>query len=60
MADAVRPYRTLGYPVVPAFFVLAAAAAIAASFYESVRMSLLGTGILLVGVLVYAITRRRS
>jgi hypothetical protein len=44
---------------VPAFFVLAAAAAIAASFYESVRMSLLGTGILLVGVLVYAITRRR-
>jgi APA family basic amino acid/polyamine antiporter len=59
MADAVRPYRTLGYPVVPAFFVLAAAAAIAASFYESVRMSLLGTGILLVGVLVYAITRRR-
>lgn len=58
--DVPRPYRTLGYPVVPAFFVLAAVAGIVSSFYKSLRMSLLGTAILAVGVLVYHLVRRRS
>src|SRR6185312_16252831 len=43
MPDAERPYRTLGYPAVPAFFVLAAVAGIVSSFYKSLRMSLLGS-----------------
>jgi APA family basic amino acid/polyamine antiporter len=58
--DAPRPYRALGYPVVPAFFVLAAAAGVASSFVASARTSLLGVGILLVGVAVHAAGRRRA
>ncbi|HEY9449757.1 MAG TPA: amino acid permease, partial [Gemmatimonadaceae bacterium] len=53
MPHVRRPYRVPGYPLIPAFFVLAAAAGIASSFYKSLRMSLLGSGILLIGVLVY-------
>jgi APA family basic amino acid/polyamine antiporter len=60
MPDAPRPYRVLGYPLVPAFFVLAAAAGIASSFYRSVRMSLLGSALLVIGVVVYMVTRRRA
>ena len=55
--DAPRPYRTVGYPVVPGLFVLAAVLGIVSSFYKSLRMSLLGTAILLAGVAVYAATR---
>lgn len=51
--DAPRPYRVPGYPVLPAFFVVAAAAGIASSFYKSLRMSLLGSAILLLGVIIY-------
>lgn len=58
--DAPRPYRTLGYPVLPAFFVLAAVVGIVSSFYKSLQMSLLGTAILLLGVAVYWITTRRA
>lgn len=59
MPHAPRPYRTLGYPVVPAFFVLAAVAGITSSFYKSLRMSLLGSAILLAGVLVFYVYRLR-
>lgn len=58
--DVPRPYRTLGYPVVPAFFVLAAIAGITSSFYASLRMSLLGTLILLAGIVVFVMVRRRA
>lgn len=57
---APRPYRVIGYPVVPAFFVVAAVAGITSSFYASWRMSLLGTAILLAGIGVFAATRRRA
>lgn len=53
MPDVRRPYRVPGYPALPAFFVLAAVAGIASSFYKSFRMSLLGCAILLIGVLIY-------
>jgi basic amino acid/polyamine antiporter, APA family len=53
MPDAPRPYRVPGYPLLPVFFVLAAVAGIASSFYKSLRMSLLGSAILLVGVAIY-------
>jgi APA family basic amino acid/polyamine antiporter len=58
--DAPRPYRTAGYPVVPALFVLAAVLGIVSSFYKSLRMSLLGTLLLVLGVAVYRFTRRTS
>ncbi len=59
MPDAIRPYRALGYPVVPAFFVFAAVAGIVSSFYKSLRMSLLGSALLAVGILVFMLLRRR-
>jgi APA family basic amino acid/polyamine antiporter len=55
-----RPYRTLGYPVTPTFFVLAAMAGIVSSFYRSPRMSLLGTGLLVFGVGAYAVAWMRG
>lgn len=60
MPNADRPYRVLGYPVVPAFFVLAAITGIVSSFYKSLRMSLLGTAILAAGIVVFAVVRRRA
>lgn len=57
--DAPRPYRAVGYPVLPAFFVVAAVAGIASSFYKSLHMSLLGTAILLLGAGVFWVTTRR-
>ncbi|HEX6815198.1 MAG TPA: amino acid permease [Gemmatimonadaceae bacterium] len=59
MPNAMRPYRTLGYPVVPAFFVVAAVAGIVSSFYKSLRMSLLGSALLALGVVVFVVLRRR-
>lgn len=51
--DAARPYRVLGYPVLPAFFVLAALAAIASSIVSHPLMSALGMLLLGAGVLVF-------
>jgi len=59
MPNAIRPYRALGYPVVPAFFVLAAVAGIASSFYKSLRMSLLGSALVAFGIVVFMVLRRR-
>jgi APA family basic amino acid/polyamine antiporter len=56
--DAPRPYRAWGYPVVPALFVLAAVLGIVSAYKSSLRTSLLGTGILLAGVVVFYVTTR--
>jgi len=58
--DAERPYRALGYPVVPGFFVLAAAAGVVSAVVASPRTSLLGAGLLGAGALVYGASRRRA
>ena len=58
--DAPRPYRAWGYPVVPALFVVAAVLGIVSAYRSSLRTSLLGTGILLLGVLVFYVTTRRK
>jgi APA family basic amino acid/polyamine antiporter len=58
--DAPRPYRAWGYPVVPALFVMAAVLGIVSAYVSSLRTSLLGTGILLIGVLVFYATTRRT
>lgn len=57
--DAPRPYRAWGYPIVPGFFVVAAVFGIVSAYISSLRTSLLGTGILLVGVVVYYVAKRR-
>ena len=57
--DARRPYRAWGYPIVPGFFVVAAVFGIVSAYVASLRTSLLGTLILLIGVAVFYLTARR-
>jgi len=57
--DAPRPYRALGYPVLPALFVLAAAVGIVSAFVAAPKTSLFGTGLLLAGVVVYSAVKKR-
>ena len=51
--DAPRPYRAWGYPIVPGFFVVSAVFGVVSAFIAAPRTSVLGTGILLAGVIVY-------
>jgi APA family basic amino acid/polyamine antiporter len=57
--DAPRPYRAWGYPVVPAFFVIAAAFGVASAFISSPRTSLLGCVLLVAGAIAYGVAVRR-
>ena len=59
LPELPRPYRVLGYPVLPAMFVFAAVAGVASAFIAAPRMSLLGCGLLLVGALVYRLGGNR-
>jgi hypothetical protein len=43
----------LGYPWLPAFFVLSAAVGIVSAYVSALKMSLVGTGMLIAGVVVY-------
>ena len=58
--DTPRPYRSLGYPVLPALFVLAAAIGVVSAYVSAPKMSLFGTAILAVGVVVHLTTRRTA
>ncbi|HEX6314648.1 MAG TPA: amino acid permease [Gemmatimonadaceae bacterium] len=58
--DAPRPYKSLGYPVLPALFVLAAAIGIVSAYVASPMTSLFGTGLLLAGVGVHLFTARKG
>jgi basic amino acid/polyamine antiporter, APA family len=58
--DAARPYRAWGYPIVPGFFVVAAVFGIVSAYVADLRTSMLGTAILLVGVVVYFSTQRSA
>ena len=52
-ADKPRPYRTWGYPVVPALFVAAAAVLLYITFTDKLRNSIIGTVVILTGIPVY-------
>jgi APA family basic amino acid/polyamine antiporter len=54
-----RPYRALGYPVVPIIFVLVAAALILSTLQKSPRESLLGLGIMATGIPFYWYWKRK-
>ncbi len=56
---AVRPYRVLGYPVVPALFIAAAAVLLYYTFRENWPNSLYGLLVILAGVPVFEWFRRR-
>jgi basic amino acid/polyamine antiporter, APA family len=53
MPDAPRPYRALGYPVIPALFVFAAAGLIVNTFIATPRQALQGVAVLLLGLPFY-------
>jgi APA family basic amino acid/polyamine antiporter len=48
-----RPYRVLGYPWLPGFFVLCAAVGVVSAYVSALLMSLAGTAMLAVGAAVY-------
>ena len=52
-----RPFRSWGYPVLPALFILAAAVLLYYSFASNLRSSLLGTLIILAGIPLYLVFR---
>jgi len=59
-AETPRPYRTWGYPVVPALFIVAAAILLYSTFTENLTNSLAGTLVILAGVPLYMYFARRK
>jgi APA family basic amino acid/polyamine antiporter len=60
MPDAVRPYRTLGYPVVPAIFVLVSAWLVVNTLIEKRIESVTGLVLILAGLPLFFWFRFRS
>ena len=59
--NVVRPYKTWGYPLVPALFILAAAVLLYYTFTDNLRNSLAGVVVILAGIPVYwFFAKRRS
>jgi APA family basic amino acid/polyamine antiporter len=59
MPDAPRPYRTLGYPVVPFVFILVAAWLVVNTIQTSPVESALGLGLIALGLPAYYYFKRR-
>jgi len=57
--DAPRPYRTWGYPVVPFLFILSSVILVVNTLHEKPVESLLGLGLLVLGLPAYFFWRRR-
>jgi APA family basic amino acid/polyamine antiporter len=58
--NAPRPYRTWGYPAVPAMFVAAAAVLLYYTFTENIRNSVWGLAVIAAGVPIYAYFVRKK
>ncbi|HUI84977.1 MAG TPA: amino acid permease [Candidatus Binatia bacterium] len=58
--EAPRPYRTWGYPVVPAIFIVAAAVLLYYTFTENIRNSAWGLAVIAAGVPVYGYFAARN
>jgi APA family basic amino acid/polyamine antiporter len=56
---ATRPYSIWGYPVLPALFILAAAVLLVFSFADQPLNSVAGTGVILLGIPVHFLLRKR-
>ncbi len=56
--EYARPYRVWGYPVLPAIFVVCAAAVLVSSYASNLEGSLLGTALILLGLPVLWFVRR--
>jgi APA family basic amino acid/polyamine antiporter len=57
--DAVRPFRTPGYPVTPVLFALAAALLVGNTLFEQTRQAAIGLTVVLLGTPVYFLWRSR-
>jgi basic amino acid/polyamine antiporter, APA family len=57
--ELARPYRTLGYPVMPVLFCIVAVGLLVSTLFQSPRESLLGVALILCGVPLYFHWRRR-
>ena len=55
-----RPYRVTGYPIVPALFILAAAALLLFSFIDAPRTSFGGAAVILLGIPLYWLQARST
>ena len=58
--DLPRPYRTVGYPVTPALYVVGALILLGSMLGEKKAESLAGLGIIVLGLPAYAIFRARA
>jgi APA family basic amino acid/polyamine antiporter len=58
--DWPRPYRAVGYPVVPALFVLGSIVVVINTLFVRPMESLIGLGLLVLGLPVYAYWRRST
>jgi APA family basic amino acid/polyamine antiporter len=56
--QASRPYRVWGYPILPALFVICATAVLISSYLSNLKGSLLGTGLILLGLPVLWCVKR--
>jgi APA family basic amino acid/polyamine antiporter len=54
-----RPYRMIGYPALPALFILAAGVLLYYTFTDNLRNSTLGSGVILLGVPVFFLFAHR-
>ncbi len=58
--DLPRPYRTVGYPIIPIVFVLVACAFIISTLWDSPRESLMGIALIVLGLPFYSYWRRHK
>ena len=58
--DLERPYRVLGYPVLPVAFAVAALAIVVNTLKTTPREALIGVGLVLAGIPIYWFWRRRA
>jgi APA family basic amino acid/polyamine antiporter len=58
--DAARPYRTWGYPVVPALFILASMVVLVYTFKAKLINSLVATAVILAGIPVFLVFSKRN
>jgi len=57
--DLPRPYKTLAYPVLPVLFVLVAILLVLSTLFDSPRESLLGLGLIFLGLPFYSYWKSR-
>jgi APA family basic amino acid/polyamine antiporter len=58
--DAPRPYRTWGYPVVPALFIAASSVVLFYTFKAKLVNSLVATVVILAGIPIFYVFSKRN